>query len=322
MIVLQTVWGWPSALYLFLGGLSGGTCLASMALLFYGYKRYRRVIAVSQWIAFILLVAGLLVLLLELSNPARALLMWKSFSNDASWMARGAWMLLGAVLLFGFMAVFLSDALSSVAKKAWDALPFRKKRIRRVLAIICGGFALGVIAYTGFLLQSAVGIPFWQSPLLPTLFILSALSGGVNVIALVSLFIHGRKVSYRERRFLSMGVIALLVAEGIVLTFFIGDALAGDSRSAVESAARIMSAESLLHGTYAVLFWGLFVGCGLVIPFLTSLGSLLVKKKDGHIFLLLSAFCSLIGECAFRMAIVYAGAHADYVAQAIVGLLA
>ena len=47
--------------------------------------------------AVVCLIAGLLLLLSELINPVRGMMMWQSFSNFTSWMTFGAWIVFAAV---------------------------------------------------------------------------------------------------------------------------------------------------------------------------------------------------------------------------------
>ena len=114
MIELQTVWGWQPSLYLFLGGMGGGAFVMAALLVFVDKPNSERTVAVSMWAAVICLVAGLLCLLTELTNPLRGLLLWQSFSNYSSWMTFGAWMVFAAVVVFGLAAVVATDATAAL----------------------------------------------------------------------------------------------------------------------------------------------------------------------------------------------------------------
>ena len=123
MIELQTAWGWPVALYLFLGGLGGGMFLAATVLGFVRRKRHRRARAVSFWAAFACVAVGLLSLLAEVVLPCRALLVWQSFSHLSSWMALGAWGALAALVLFFATAFLTTKKTSRLLSIVWEAHP-------------------------------------------------------------------------------------------------------------------------------------------------------------------------------------------------------
>ena len=61
-------------------------------------------------------------------------------------------------------------------------------------------FALGVMAYTGFLLSVAPSIPAWSHPLLPVLFLISALSTGTAWYMLWTYFARGGDEQTKELR--------------------------------------------------------------------------------------------------------------------------
>ena len=96
---LQTIWGWQPALYLFLGGLGAGTFLTAGILFLKDRGRHRRALCLGMWFSVICLCVGLLLLVTELINPLRGLMLWQSFSNFTSWMTYGAWLVFAAVIL-------------------------------------------------------------------------------------------------------------------------------------------------------------------------------------------------------------------------------
>lgn len=325
MIELQAVWGWEPALYLFLGGLGAGTFVTS-GIIYLVTKRYRRSLALCMWIAVACLCVGLGLLLMEVSRPLAALVMWRSFSNvGSSWMAIGAWLLFAAVMVFAVCAIFLTDKISG-------KLPVEQRRrwvnVLAVFGIILG---LGVAAYTGILLKSAPGVPFWNSWLLPALFTVSALDTGVALVAVV--LAAREREAVAVRRGLEIATVCLVLVESCVLVVFLRYMLAGGS--AVEAAfnagyaqTAILSAQAVTSGQLSVVFWLLVVVCGLALPFLVAIVQLVRgaqsgagKQKAGIALAFVGPAGALVGGCALRFVVLLAGAHADIVVSTIATLL-
>lgn len=321
MIVSQINWGWQAALYLFLGGLSGGTAFLASVVMWADFKHHKKMVAALYCVAFVTLALGVGILLSELSAPLRALVVWEGFRNRSSWMARGAW-ILGIALALDLCAAALSmtQAVPSL-KRAWKRLPVRKGPARKVTAVACGAASLCVMTYTGVLLMSATGIPFWNNVLLPVLFALSALGSGINVTVLLAQFLQESKSKYLNRRALSLGVIALVVVEGVFLVLFFASSLNVAAAGGAYGDAVRASAVELLRGRLSPCFWGLFVTGSLLIPLAASLANLLAKRTWGRTALTVSAVISLLGEASFRFLIVYSGAHTDFVGEALATLL-
>lgn len=323
MIELQTAWGWPVALYLFLGGLGGGMFLAATVLGFVRRKRHRRARAVSFWAAFACVAVGLLSLLAEVVLPCRALLVWQSFSHLSSWMALGAWGALAALVLFFATAFLTTKKTSRLLSIVWEAHPGLRGKVRTACSLAGLAPALFLAFYTGMLLRAAPGVPFWHSALLPCLFVVSALGAGTNAVtALVVLTGGARKVSRRRRRIVAGIVMGAAVAEGMLLFLFVATMLQGGSGLLpTQQLAAQTSAEMLLSGGCAMPFWGLVVAGGLVAPFVLSALSLFVRGKAGWRILVFGALLTLVGDCTLRFLFLHVGASADYVGQALLAIL-
>lgn len=106
--MLQLVWGWEPALYLFLGGLGSGAFVTAALLHFYRRDSNRLLFCVSAWAAVVCIVFGLILLITDLIEPLRGLMMWQSFIHPTSWMVWGAWGLFGATIIFGVTALLLT----------------------------------------------------------------------------------------------------------------------------------------------------------------------------------------------------------------------
>lgn len=319
MIDFQAVWGWQPALYLFLGGVGAGAFVVAGILYLRDPAHNAKTAFVSTCMSVVCLAVGLVLLLSELTNPLRGLMMWQSFSHFSSWMCIGAWLLFVSMILFFIDSLFLSGKLIKVEEKT-------RLTICRVLSIVGSLLGLGVAVYTGVLLMVAQGIPFWNTPLLPCLFTVSAIETGVAAVMIVMQLTRKDELVHSTARVLEAVVIILVALETTALVAYIGTMLAGGDASTVGTdssiIASMLSAKTLISGEMAGWFWILFVGIGLVVPLVAAICSVLLAHKPVATKIsIVGATCALVGGCALRFLIVFAGAHADYLLDAVSRLL-
>lgn len=323
MIELQTTWGWQVALYLFLGGLGAGIFIAATLLGIVRRKRHRWAIEISYWISVACIALGLLSLLAEVVHPGRALLMWQSFSHLTSWMTWGAWSALAALIMFFVTAFLTTKTTSQLLASVWESSPGLRGKLRRACSIIGLAPALVVVFYTGMLLRAAQGVPFWNSYLLPCLFVASALGAGINSVTALAVLTKSTKKVSRRRRWLIAGlVIGAATVESVLLFMYTTNMIQGGSGSLpAQQLAATASVKLLVFGAYALPFWGLVVVGGIAVPLFSSILSLFVKNRVGWKILVAGALFTVLGDCALRFLCLYAGTSADYVGSALLSIL-
>ena len=318
MAELQSVWGWQPALYLFLGGMGAGAFVVAALLYFLDRQSNRKTICIASWAATACLVAGLLLLLSELTNPLRGMLLWQSFSNGTSWMTFGAWVVFAAVIVFGLMAVLSTEQWVKPVSKKWKGYPKARNRMRSVLAVV--GIALGlcVAMYTGILLMSVPGVPLWNTLLLPCLFTVSALDTGAALVEIVAVAPKRAVLSNKTHRLLEASVVVLVVLEVAVLAAFLAT-MQGSDLTTATGATAAASVRLLAQGMLAPFFWLLVGACGLGIPLAMAIAGMVLRKrrKSGRTVMLVGAAGALEGGSALRFLVLMAGLHADVVAQAV-----
>ena len=319
--MLQLMWSWQPALYLFLGGMGAGAFIMAAVLFLIGSKKHRLVVCVSMWAAFASLAVGLLLLLSELITPVRGMMMWQSFSNFGSWMTYGAWGAFCALAVFAVSALLAMRPVGNWLAKKWKWFAKHGVALRKVLAgvgIVLGAF---VAVYTGMLLMSAGGVPLWDSPLLPCLFTVSAFDTGVALVEVIAVLLSKKDpLAHRAAVLMERIVVVLVVLEVAVLAVFLGSLLGADSATAA-GAAGAASAQLLTTGGLSTVFWGMVVACGLVLPFVMALLGLALRKRDTKPLMALGAIGALIGGCELRFLILAAGVHADVLAQTVMGIV-
>ena len=299
---LGTVWGPLIAWYLFLAGVGAGTYLVAIAATYLG-EQYKPLVKPGVFLGAPLVLIGSLLLLLDLGNPLR---FWMGFLRPQSSMISVGIIIITVFILLGLLH---SAAL---------LFPQRVKLSAKMLAWLGGInalFALGTAIYTGLLLGVVKAVPFWNTPMLPMLFLVSALSTGAGAVLLVLGLRRWIAPAAKEdtaqvlesEHLLSRVDIPLIVVELLVL-FFLLFIMAGGQSVAAESA------RYLVVGGFAIAFWVGLVLVGLVVPIALEVWAL--RGGKGLSVGALAGLCLLIGGIVLRYAVLSAGAS---VATALAG---
>ncbi|AET34036.1 NrfD/PsrC family molybdoenzyme membrane anchor subunit [Pyrobaculum ferrireducens] len=284
MTAFQEIWS-PYLIgpFLWLAGIAGMGSVAYVMLARQRVEGYQR-------LAYALLPAIVLALVFVVADLSRpwnmpgailSSILGGTFGWVRSWMAVGiALISLGTVLLLFLTLRYI--AASSVLVRIVDSTWYG------VLLVVVGVL---ITIYSGFLIAAAPGIPFWNTALIPVLWLLSA---SVCALALVELLLHHGDVT---RQVVRMGV-ALESAELIAVMALINLALYGGS-----TAARL-SAQALAYGSLAAAFWGGLVGLGVVIPLAIGIVSM---KRQSRALTAAAAVLALIGALLLRILVLQAG---------------
>ncbi|MEG1397369.1 MAG: NrfD/PsrC family molybdoenzyme membrane anchor subunit [Raoultibacter sp.] len=251
-------WTWPIALYLFLGGLGGGI-LTLVALFEFGFGLGESFIF-GVFLAVACLGVGCFFLVFELGQP---LVFWRVFKSATAIIKWGA-VLLSFAMIFGFI-YFLS-----YMPWEWCAIFIGARTACLAVAGVTGAC---IMIYTGVLLSSLKAHAFWNTPALPVLFTVSALSTGCAALAVtVGLWPSAQDlwlVLLAHELVHSLDMI-LIVIELLVLMLYVLLLMGAGNVCSKEVARR------WLTGRVAPAFWGGMVCCGLLIPFICyAIGGLL-----------------------------------------------
>lgn len=319
------VWSWEIPLYLFVGGIVAGMMvMAGVALLRLarGDDPRRYFSMQTPLLAFVLMNVGMLALLLDLTHR---LYVWRIYTTFqyTSPMAWGSWVLL---------AVYGVLLLSAVVRlhEAWPWLGARMPWLQRLSSVLVadprklralGGanllLGLGLGIYTGILLNTMVARPLWNSAILGPLFLVSGLSAGVATLHIVATLRMGRGAlpgpiggawsallqplgaQPAERDTASSLVRFDQVFLGVELVF-IGLLLANLHTSSASHAA---AGALIVSGPYALAFWAVVVGAGIVAPLVWQ--ALELRHVVPHT--VVPALLVLAGGFALRWVMVNAG---------------
>ena len=284
------VFGWKVIVYLFLAGIGGGAAAVGAA-----FHLIHPEADVVSWAAvvlgFPLVLIGCLLLFTDLGRPGVA---FRAISRPhKAWISRGSviltiFILLG-VIYFGF----------GIWPFQWleEAPSFHG-----VLNVLYGIFGALTVIYTGFLFDTTRSIPFWSTPILPLLFLVSGVSTGVFSLIL-SLLLAGTSSSPWIGALGQFDAFVLLF-EALILFFYL--------HGMHEVTAARASVRRVVRGDLSVPFWVGIVLIGLAVPFLLEI------IWGGEPFAMaLASLCGLAGGFYVRYVVVSGAVKAPLNAEGV-----
>ena len=229
----QTEWIDRRGIFLWIafyaGGLGGGLYLVSL----YFNSLWGMFIS---WLIIAVIKGG--AHLIYLGKPLR---FWRIISRpNTSWLARG--------IIFVFS--FIVFAAIQLVFSHW--LPGSAAEI--VFKVLAGIAALAVAVYTGFVLNTVKAVPFWNSTLLPLLFVLCGILGGFGLSVVIALNGGNIVLSAAET-----GSRWLLIINALLIVIYLWTA-------ANREATGKKSVLEQMRGSLAPVFWIGIVLLGIVIP--------------------------------------------------------
>ncbi|MGE5341914.1 MAG: NrfD/PsrC family molybdoenzyme membrane anchor subunit [Candidatus Omnitrophota bacterium] len=295
------IWGWPVSLYLFLGGLSAGILLIT-AIMILGKKEQRYRVAAGRLIVWapVLLGLGMFFLFLDLDNKRNVLQFYTTFrvTSPMSW---GSWVLLivfplSVVLILatlrqGYPSVYrwLKNGFDRFTPLPLDRITNFCETHRRAAAWTAVPVSMFLGIYTGILLSAFGARPFWNSPLLGPLFLVSGVSTAAALVIVLSR-------DPDEIHFFSKIDLALILVECAILGLWIIGML-------TSSLPYVTAIQSILGGPLTPVFWGLLVGTGLLLPAFLKV----MELRGKPIPVALGASLVLAGGLILRVIMVEAG---------------
>jgi len=312
---VELFWGLPVVLYLFLAGVGAGALTVSSSVLLRGgggpSGAHVDVARYGAFLAPLPIIIGCGLLVFELGSfQAGNWLKWLNLYKviNLSPMSIGTWLLTFCIFVsLAYAYTFLANP-PGLGKDG--AL-----RLRRPLAWVSVPLGAGVAVYTGVLLGAMPSRPFWNSPILALLFLMSALSTGVAVILLARALLHPAKDepgddgrAFHESGYLLTATDTVFIGiEMIVVFLFIMFAYltVGDVRYAISVI--------LAGGDLATLFWLGFVVIGLVLPAVVELKYIIPRLLHHEEFSpprgieILVPIVVLVGGFMLRYIVVVAG---------------
>jgi len=286
----ESAWGWLIVSYLFLAGAGAGAFVAAVACDLLAPDWSKALARAGSLASGPLVAVGTFCLVFDLEaglwQPWRQMFLVSNPTSMISW---------GVVILSIFIPVaFLYAA-------ALNRITFVGRYLERYvwhLEVVGSFLAVATAIYTGILIAVVNGVPFWNTPLMPVLFLASALSTGLAVAMIGAAIIDITTI--RTLSNFALGHVIFLSVEGLVLMLFVFMSLTGSVEAAI-------SAQKLISGILSPYFWALVVVLGILVPFLLSIVEY-YEYGDMPKYLVVGAdLCVLIGGMSLRALIVFSG---------------
>jgi len=247
----QSHWDWKVAFYLYGAGSSAGLIILELLL-----RRWNVIDETTalwgMWMGLLLALVSLAFLFSHLGPGARWRCMYVFLKPNTSWIARGAIIVTVLVLL---RIMILMPSLPGFNDLPWG----EESGMGAVLRWGALLFAFAFMAYSGLVLSSWNSIAFWNTPLLPVLYIAYSFLAGLGALPLVVLATHGAEKLTAVGAVIWPLLLALLLISGLLLLIYVWG-MATATVAARESVRRLVSGEHHLS------FWLGVVGVGLVVP--------------------------------------------------------
>ncbi len=235
-ITIAKPWGLDIPNYFWFTGSSAAAFIISSFAHVFGWKKYKPIAGISLLMAFVLLVAAPLNLIDDLRQPGRILNFfmygWENFATSP--MKWGVLLLLAYPILIFFEAQALYRPYfvekvkngNGLSKLFYGLMAFgrmdlseqalqKDHRLGFILGAIGIPLALAVHGYTGYILGVVHANVMWHTPLMPLIFLASAMVSGTGLLLLLIPFFQ-RFLS--ERKQVDRNMVATLAT---LLSWFI-----------------------------------------------------------------------------------------------------
>ena len=209
---------------------------------------------------------------------------WKT-----SWFTRGITfsVVFGSIVFVQLIITYFAvNVFPGTAWGIWDI----------ALRALGGIFAFLVGIYSGFIMSFCRSVPFWNSALLPLVFIFAGIADGFALVIATGLF--GAQVNIMTAE---AGSRVVLLVNALIITTYLWNATYTSS-TAKESVIE------LVRGDISLSFWAGVVGLGILIPLVISAASYFAGEASAP--LLIGAIaCHTAGAFALKYSLLKAGIH-------------
>lgn len=246
-----------------------------------------------------MLIAWLIIVLLKIpfhiAYFGKPLRFWRTvppFSNAwrTSWFTRGITFTI-LFTSFAFVLLVIQFALSNglLPGTGWEVTLVAFKVLAGITAFLVG-------IYSGFIMSYCRSIPFWNSALLPLVFIFAGIADGFALIMAVAL--GGGQVNIMAAE---AGSRVLLIVNALIIAIYLWNAT-------YTSSTAKQSVIELIRGNIAPTFWIGVVAFGIIIPIAISVSSYFAGELSVPLLIAAIAFHT-IGAFALKYCLLKAGIH-------------
>ncbi len=304
----QVHWGVTIPQYFFMTGISAAAFLLSSLTYVFNDKRYEAIAGLSLIVAFTVLLVAPLNLIADLAQPGRfsSLFFNLHATSPMSWgvfLLTSYPLLILVEMLFVFRAGFARRAANAQGatkrlylllalnnEEVTDASKERDHRIGRTLGIIGIPTALAVHGYTGYILGVVKANSLWHTPLMPLIFLISAMVSGIAFMILLNAIMvrdEQGKISWRLMELLGVLLAWSIVGDLLLRLFWYSIGLA-------YSSASFQDVSTLLFEHHFFTSVILELGLGLTLPLIVMSVPILRRIKPLFLFTAILAVASVM----------------------------
>lgn len=286
----ESAWGWLIVAYLFLAGAGAGAFIAAVACDLLAPDWSKALARAGSVASGPLVAIGTVCLVLDLEaglwQPWRQVYLLSNPTSMITW---------GVIILSAFIPVAFLYALglNEITVVGRYIKPYVRK-----LEYIGSFLAVATAGYTGVLIAVVNGVPFWNTPVMPVLFMASAMSTGLAVAMIGAAIIDVATI--RTLSNFALGHVIFLAVECLVLMLLI-------FMSLTKSVEAAHSANMLIAGALSPYFWALVVMIGILVPFVLSIAEYLQYGEMPKYLVVGADLCVLIGGMSLRALIIFSG---------------
>ncbi len=316
-------WGLLIVIYPYITGLVAGAFIVSSLYHVFGLTRLKPVARFSLVTALAFLIVCPLPLLVHLGRPERALEMFLRPNLISAMSLFGyIWLLYLLLLLAEVWLVFRPDIVryagstEGIKKTIYSVLSLgvydiseeslaTDKKLIKVLAAIGIPAACLLHGYVGFIFGAIKANPWWSTPLMPIIFLLSAIVSGIAL--LVVLYVTITKIRKTSLDYECLHSLALWLGGFLTLAVALEGLEVYSMLYESGESWRIIS--QLITQKIAVSYLGIQFLLGSLLPLITLGVTVLINlgKQIKTPLLFLSAVLILIGVFAMRWNVVIGG---------------
>ena len=315
----EIYWGLLIALYFYYTGMSAGSFILTSLGTVFGMEKYKKVSKVGVIMAIVLLLFAPLHLLFDLSQPGRFLNLF-THVHLISAMSWGVYLLIlyPACLIIYAWFLFRQDFVKGLSQGGFKASLYRfflfgktdmseaakanDNKQAKFFGTIGVPLALAVHGYTGFILGNVQARAIWHTPLMPIIFLISAMVSGTGLFILVVMLVEKFKFGRLNDDIKSLiADIAnlmkwFILVDGILMImYFI--VLWNSSESGYAAGYFLLHSEGWS-------FLGLENVLGMLIPFLVLLSK---KTRQSLPAVVIASLLTIMGVLAMRINLVIGG---------------
>ncbi len=247
----QRVWGVPHAIWFTLMGVGGGLFILARALDLSGRLGHWLGIPLVDWVSFVAISVGGLILIGDLGRPLRA---WRAFVNvRRSAISWGAWADLVFLTLGGLLVL---PALRLGSARPFESLPWEAEAtsgLGQTIEIVAMVAAVVVMVYAGGVLARPRAIPYWHSVNVPLQFLFS--SAAISMALVLTMAVANDVPIESGDLWILIGFLAALLVTVVAHLL-----------TRTEAPGKSESLDRLLRGRYRNAFVGGVIVLGTIVP--------------------------------------------------------